>query len=78
VIALAQNFSQRNLSVGVIVIDLGVPSEPPYYRLDPKRFPDVKAMAEEVRSLTGAALMPNLKPTSVKTAGETDRHHRFY
>ena len=45
IIALATNFSQRNLSVGVIVIDLGVPTDPPYFRLDPARFPDVPGMA---------------------------------
>ena len=33
VVQLAKNFSERNLSVGVIVIDLGLPDEPPYYRL---------------------------------------------
>jgi hypothetical protein len=68
VLALAQNFSDRNLSVGVIVIDLGVPSDPPYYRLDPARFPDVRSMASKVKALTGSDLMPNLKPTSVKSA----------
>eukprot|EP01050_Picozoa_sp_SAG11_P004235 SAG11_NODE_264_length_11522_cov_14.739210_7_plen_425_part_00 len=67
VLALAQNFSDRNLSVGVIVIDLGVPNDPPYYRLDPARFPDVLSMAKQVKKLTGADLMPNLKPTSVKS-----------
>lgn len=68
VLALAQNFSNRNLSVGVIVIDLGVPLEPPYYRLDPARFPDVMSMAKKVKQLTGSDIMPNLKPTSVKSA----------
>ena len=33
VVQLAKNFSERNLSVGVIVIDLGLPDDPPYYRL---------------------------------------------
>lgn len=37
----------------MIVIDLGVPSEPPYYRLDPARFPDVMSMAKKVKQLTG-------------------------
>ena len=68
VLALASNFSKRNLSVGVIVIDLGVPSAPPYFRLDPARFPDVPGMAKQVKELTGADLMPNIKPTSVKSA----------
>ena len=68
VLALAQNFSDRNLSIGVIVIDLGVPEDPPYYRLDPVRFPDVHSMAKQVKQLTGADLMPNLKPTSVNSA----------
>jgi alpha-D-xyloside xylohydrolase len=35
ILELASNFSSRNLSVGVIVIDLGLPADPPYYRLDP-------------------------------------------
>ena len=68
VLALAQNFSDKNLSVGVIVIDLGVPADPPYYRLDPVRFPDVPSMAKKVKQLTGADLMPNLKPTSLSSA----------
>ena len=67
VIELATNFSKRNLSVGVIVIDLGVPSEPPYYRLDPARFPNVAQMVAAVSSLTGSRLIPNLKPTSVRS-----------
>ena len=54
VLQLAQNFSDRNLTVGVIVIDLGVPTTPPYYRLDPSRFPDVPAMSTAVTKLTGA------------------------
>eukprot|EP01044_Picomonas_judraskeda_P014707 COSAG03_NODE_2373_length_2829_cov_16.656410_2_plen_71_part_00 len=37
----------------MIVIDLGVPAEPPYYRLDPARFPDVLSMAKKVKQLTG-------------------------
>ena len=37
----------------MIVIDLGVPAEPPYYRLDPARFPDVLSMANKVKQLTG-------------------------
>ena len=65
VIGIAKNFSVRNLTVGVIVIDLGVPNDPPYYRLDPQRFPDIPTMAKQVKDLTGAVLMPNLKPTSV-------------
>ena len=66
---MAKNFSSLNLSVGVIVIDLGPPADPPYYRLDPARFPDVAAMAAQVKALTGGAyLMPNLKPTSVKSS----------
>jgi alpha-glucosidase (family GH31 glycosyl hydrolase) len=66
---VAKNFSSLNLSVGVIVIDLGPPADPPYYRLDPARFPDVAAMAAQVKALTGGAyLMPNLKPTSVKSS----------
>jgi alpha-glucosidase (family GH31 glycosyl hydrolase) len=69
VIGVAKNFSSLNLSVGVIVIDLGPPADPPYYRLDPARFPDVAAMAAQVKALTGGAyLMPNLKPTSVKSS----------
>lgn len=68
VIGIAKNFSARNLSVGVIVIDLGPPDAPPYYRLDPKRFPDVSAMSKQVAALTGADLMPNLKPTSVESS----------
>ena len=67
IVALARNFSSRNLSVGVIVIDLGVPADPPYFRLDPVRFPDIPGMAKQVKELTGADLMPNLKPTSVKS-----------
>jgi alpha-D-xyloside xylohydrolase len=51
VVELARNFSRRNLSVGVIVIDLGPP-----------------AMTATVRNLTGSEVMPNLKPTSVKSA----------
>ena len=35
---------------------------------DPKRFPDVPGMVTIVRNLTGAVLMPNLKPTSVSSA----------
>lgn len=54
--------------MGVIVIDLGVPDTPPYYRLDPERFPDVLSMATKVSELTGAYLMPNLKPTGIATA----------
>jgi alpha-glucosidase (family GH31 glycosyl hydrolase) len=68
VIALAQKFKDKGLSgsVGVIVCDLPEPTESPYYRLDPKRFPDVKAMAVQVKELTGGAtLMPNIKPTGV-------------
>jgi alpha-glucosidase (family GH31 glycosyl hydrolase) len=38
VIQLARNFSAKKLEVGVIVIDLGVPDAPPYYRLDPARW----------------------------------------
>eukprot|EP01051_Picozoa_sp_SAG22_P005365 SAG22_NODE_316_length_12517_cov_75.265180_9_plen_130_part_00 len=64
----AQDFSARNLPVGVIVIDLGPPNGPPYYRLDPARFPDVAGMARQVKALTGSVLMPNLKPTSVRSA----------
>ena len=68
IIQLARNFSDRNLTVGVIVIDLGVPTAPVgthYYQLDPARFPNVPAMSAAVTKLTGAYLMPNLKPTSV-------------
>jgi alpha-glucosidase (family GH31 glycosyl hydrolase) len=65
VVSIAKNFSSRNLSLGVLVIDLGPPNDPPYYRLDPARFPDIPAMAMQVKDLTGAMLMPNLKPTSV-------------
>jgi hypothetical protein len=65
VIQLAKNFSARKLELGVIVIDLGLPDAPPYYRLDPTRFPDIPAMVSTVRNLTGAVVMPNLKPTSV-------------
>ena len=68
VIGIAKNFTARNLSVGVIVIDLGPPNAPPYYRLDPARFPDVAAMSKQVAALTGADLMPNLKPTSVTSS----------
>ena len=39
-IELAKNFSDRKLPVGVIVIDLGVPTTGDYYRLDPARFPE--------------------------------------
>ena len=67
VISIARNFSVRNLSLGVLVIDLGPPTNPPYYRLDPARFPDVPTMAKQVRDLTGAVLIPNLKPTSVRS-----------
>lgn len=68
VVELAQNFSRLNLSVGVIVIDLGLPSSPPYYRLDPARFPNVEAMSAAVFNLTGSQIMPNLKPTSVASS----------
>ena len=68
VVALAQKFKDKGLSgsIGVIVCDLPEPTESPYYRLDPKRFPNVKAMAAQVKQLTGGAtLMPNIKPTGV-------------
>ena len=68
VVAVAQKFKDKGLSgsVGVIVCDLPEPTESPYYRLDPKRFPDVKAMAVQVKELTGGAtLMSNIKPTGV-------------
>ena len=68
VVALAQQFKDKGLggSVGVIVCDLPEPTESPYYRFDPKRFPDVKTMAVQVKELTGGAtLMPNIKPTGV-------------
>lgn len=68
VVALAQKFSDKGLSgsIGVIVCDLPEPTQSPYYRLDPARFPDVKGMAEQVKKLTGGAtLMPNIKPTGV-------------
>eukprot|EP01043_Picozoa_sp_COSAG02_P010490 COSAG02_NODE_369_length_23680_cov_36.650609_11_plen_646_part_00 len=68
VIGVATNFSIRNLSLGVLVIDLGPPTAPPYYRLDPARFPDIPTMAMQVHDSTGAVLMPNLKPTSVSSA----------
>ena len=67
VIGIARNFSVRNMSLGVLVIDLGPPATPPYYRLDPARFPDIPTMAKQVRDLTGAILIPNLKPTSVRS-----------
>ena len=54
----------------MIVIDLGVPTTPAgtkYYRLDPARFPDVPAMSAAVTKLTGAYLMPNLKPVICTT-----------
>jgi len=57
VIALAKNFSERKLTVGVIVLDLAVPEDPPYYRLDPARFPDVPMLVATVANLTGATLM---------------------
>eukprot|EP00039_Didymoeca_costata_P025358 m.13061 g.13061 ORF g.13061 m.13061 type:complete len:676 (-) comp4784_c0_seq2:27-2054(-) len=65
VIELATNFSKRNLSVGVIVIDLGISLTPPYYMLDKQRFPDVPDMVSKVKALIGADIMPNLKPTSI-------------
>ena len=71
VVALAQKFQDKGFAgkVGVVVVDLGEPETPPYYRLDPTRFPDVPAMAAQVKKLTGGAtLMPNIKPSSVSSA----------
>ena len=71
VVALAQKFQDKGFAgkVGVVVVDLGEPDTPPYYRLDPARFPDVPAMAAQVEKLTGGAtLMPNIKPSSVASA----------
>ena len=103
VIGVARNFSQRNLSVGMIVIAHDdVPCSPAfknctppvrsspekachqrtvyarlralltrlclqYYRFDPQRFPDVPGMVKAVADLTGALVMPNIKPTSIAT-----------
>ena len=64
-LAVARNFSALRLPVAVLVVDLGLPADPPYYRLDPARFPDAPGMVAAVRNLTGAAVIPNLKPTSI-------------
>ena len=75
VVTLAKNFSDRNLTVGLIVIAHdAVPCSPqfknctpPYYRMNPQRWPDVAGMVKQVADLTGARIMPNIKPTSLAT-----------
>jgi alpha-glucosidase (family GH31 glycosyl hydrolase) len=84
IIEVARTLSQRNLTVGMVVVahsDIpcatGTGSKdciPPYYRFDPVRWPDVPKMVSTVTNLlsskswpSGAAVMPNLKPTSIAT-----------
>lgn len=56
VTAVARNYSLRNLSLGVLVVDFFNQATDGDFRMNPACYPNVTQMAHDVKSLTGAEL----------------------
>ncbi|KAF7596790.1 hypothetical protein BBP40_012389 [Aspergillus hancockii] len=60
---LAQQFKDRNVPVGMVVIDYQSWANQGDWGLDPRLWPDVAAMSKKVKDLTGAEIMASLWPS---------------
>ncbi|KAL1307007.1 hypothetical protein AAFC00_005636 [Neodothiora populina] len=63
VLLLAQNFKDRNIPVSLIVIDYQSWAQQGDWGLDPRLWPNVSYMADQVKQLTGAEMMGSLWPS---------------
>ncbi|RFU25779.1 hypothetical protein B7463_g10544, partial [Scytalidium lignicola] len=63
VIQLAQNFKKYQIPVSMIVIDYQSWAHQGDWGLDPRLWPDVAYMAQQVKNLTGAEMMASLWPS---------------
>lgn len=62
-ILLAQHFKERQIPVSMIVIDYQSWAHQGDWALDPRLWPDVEAISEKVRDLTGAEIMASFWPS---------------